>query len=446
MNKADNAWLMMAASLVGLQSVPGLIILYGSMVKKKWAVNSAFMALYAFAAVLVCWVLWGHQMSFGEKLFPFWGKADLSLGQKTLLTQFDGVPAATYIFYEFAFAAITVILLAGSVLGRMNFYAWMLFVPLWLTFSYTIGAFAIWSPGGFLKKKGLLDFSGGYVIHLSSGIAGFTAAYWVGPRLAEDRQNFPPNNIIHMLGGAGLLWLGWTGFNGGSPLAATDIASLAILNTHICTAISLLVWLSLDMIVYKKTSVIGAVQGMITGLVCITPGAGIVAPWGAVVMGTLSGLIPWYTMMVLYKRFALFQKVDDTLGVFHTHAVAGLLGGVLSGLLAKPDLLKKYYTGNQYKPGTAYSFYVGQYGDGLRQLWVQLLGAFFVTVWNIVITSAICIIISRIMSLRMDDEALKMGDDGVHGEEAYALWGDGERTVSYVPRLSRTPRLVFCGN
>lgn len=174
--------------------------------------------------------------------------------------------------------------------------------------------------------------------------------------------------------------------------------------------------------------------------------AGIVAPWGAVVMGTLSGLIPWYTMMVLYKRLALFQKVDDTLGVFHTHAVAGLLGGVLSGLLAKPDLLKKYYTGNQYKPGTAYSFYVGQYGDGLRQLWVQLLGAFFVTVWNIVITSAICIIISRIMSLRMDDEALKMGDDGVHGEEAYALWGDGERTLSYVPRLSRTPRLVFCGN
>lgn len=179
MSKADNAWLMMAAALVGLQSVPGLIILYGSMVKKKWAVNSAFMALYAFAAVLLCWVLWGYRMSFGEQLFPFWGKAALSLDQKTLLTQFDGVPAATFIFYEFAFAAITVILLAGSVLGRMNFYAWMLFVPLWLTFSYTIGAFAIWSPGGFLNQKGLLDFSGGYVIHLSSGIAGFTTAYWV---------------------------------------------------------------------------------------------------------------------------------------------------------------------------------------------------------------------------------------------------------------------------
>ncbi|RWR90660.1 ammonium transporter 3 member 2-like protein [Cinnamomum micranthum f. kanehirae] len=174
--------------------------------------------------------------------------------------------------------------------------------------------------------------------------------------------------------------------------------------------------------------------------------AGIVAPWAAVVMGTLSGLIPWYTMMVLYKRFALFQKVDDTLGVFHTHAVAGLLGGVLSGLFAKPELVKSFYTGNQYKPGVAYSFYGGQYRDGAHQLGVQLLGALFVTVWNIVITSAICIIISRIVSLRMEDEALKIGDDAVHGEEAYALWGDGERILSYVPRLSRTPRLVFCGN
>lgn len=174
--------------------------------------------------------------------------------------------------------------------------------------------------------------------------------------------------------------------------------------------------------------------------------AGIVAPWAAAVMGTLSGLIPWYTMMVLYKRLALFQKVDDTLGVFHTHAVAGLLGGVLSGLFAKPDLVRVFYIANQYKPGMAYFFLDGHYRDGLHQLWVQLLGALFVTAWNIVITSVICIIISRIMSLRMEDEALKIGDDAVHGEEAYALWGDGERIMSYVPRLSRTPKLVFCGN
>lgn len=182
MNKGDNAWQMTAATLVGLQSIPGLVILYGSIVKKKWAVNSAFMALYAFAAVLVCWVGWGYRMSFAtDHYLPFLGKPACSLDQKFLLSQaFSGkFPTATMVFFQFVFAAITLILIAGALLGRMNFHAWMVFVPLWLTFSYTIGAFSIWSPNGWLFKRGLIDYSGGFVIHLSSGVAGFTAAYWV---------------------------------------------------------------------------------------------------------------------------------------------------------------------------------------------------------------------------------------------------------------------------
>lgn len=184
MSKADNAWQLTAATLVGMQSVPGLIILYGGAVKKKWAVNSAFMAFYAFACVLVCWVGWGYHMSFGVPLFksaPFWGKADVALNQEYLLSQaFLGkFPTATMVYFQFVFAAITLILIAGALLGRMNFYAWMLFVPLWLTFSYTVGAYSIWSPKGWLSLKGIIDYSGGYVIHLSSGVAGFTAAYWV---------------------------------------------------------------------------------------------------------------------------------------------------------------------------------------------------------------------------------------------------------------------------
>lgn len=181
MNKGDNAWQLTAATLVGLQSVPGLVILYGSIVKKKWAVNSAFMALYAFAAVLVCWVGWAYNMSFGEELLFFWGKPAVVLDQDHLLPQaFLGkFPTATMVFFQFMFAAITPILLAGALLGRMNFHAWVLFVPLWLTFSYTIGAFSLWCPSGWLAKAGVIDFAGGYVIHLSSGIAGFTAAYWV---------------------------------------------------------------------------------------------------------------------------------------------------------------------------------------------------------------------------------------------------------------------------
>ncbi|KAE8685424.1 Ammonium transporter 3 member 2 [Hibiscus syriacus] len=408
LSKGDNAWQLTATYFVSLQSVPGLVILYGSMVKKKWAVNSAFMALYAFAAALLCWPV-------------------NSLSNAFLLGQMDDghkLPKADYVFYEFAFAAITVILLAGSLLGRMNFYAWMLFVPLWLTFSYTVGAFTIWGNGLFQYK--IIDYAGGYVIHLSSGVAGFTAAYWVGPRHSHDRQHFPPNNIIQILGGAGFLWLGWTGFNGGSPLSAGLITSLAVINTHICTATSLLVWLALDMAVYRKSSVIGAVQGMITGLVCITPGAGLVDPWAAALMGVMSGSIPWYTMMVLHRKIAFFQSVDDTLGVFHTHAVAGFLGGLLSGLFAKSGLLRLMYCSNIYGPDLSHC--KGQFHRGLRQqMGYQLLGAVFITAWNAVVTSIICLVISRIVNLRMDEEALEVGDDAVHGEEAYALWGDGER-------------------
>ncbi|KAM3238869.1 ammonium transporter 2 member 3 [Capsicum annuum] len=441
LSKGDNAWELTAAAMVGLQSVPGLVILYGSMVKKKWAVNSAFMGLYAFASVLICWVLWAHRMAFGTHLMPIIGKPEQSMTQNYLLKEYThkNIPTADYVFYQFAFAAITVILLGGSLLGRMNFYAWMIFVPLWVTFSYTFGAYSIWG-NGFLEN--IIDFSGGYVIHLSSGVAGFTAAYWVGPRHPHDRQHFAPNNIIHMLGGAGFLWMGWTGFNGGSPLASNLITSLAILNTHICTATSLLVWLSMDMIFYNKSSVIGAVQGMITGLVCITPGAGIVEPWAAILMGISSGSIPWYTMMVLHKKSSFFQKVDDTLGVFHTHAVAGLLGGILSGVFAKPKLLRMFYSSDKYGPGFLYSVIDGDMKRGLRQMVYQLLGAAFITIWNAVATSLICIFISRIVELRLHEDDLEIGDDAVHGEEAYALWGDGERDP---PRFNRTPKIPsFC--
>ncbi|KAG5552496.1 hypothetical protein RHGRI_010546 [Rhododendron griersonianum] len=433
LNKGDNAWQMTASTLVGLQSMPGLVILYASIVKKKWAVNSAFMALYAFAAVLICWVLVCYRMAFGDKLLPFWGKGAPSLGQKFLIGRAavpeskhsetpmiePFFPMASLVYFQFTFAAITMILLAGSVLGRMNIKAWMAFVPLWLIFSYTVGAFSLWG-GGFLFHWGVIDYSGGYVIHLSSGIAGFTAAYWVGPRLKSDRERFPPNNLLLMLAGAGLLWMGWSGFNGGAPYAANIDASIAVLNTNICAATSLLVWTSLDVVFFGKPSVIGAVQGMMTGLVCITPGAGVVQSWAAIVMGILSGSIPWFTMMILHKKSSLLQKVDDTLGVFHTHAVAGLLGGLLTGLLAEPVLCRLILpVGN-----TRGAFYGG---TGGIQFLKQLVAALFVIGWNIVSTTAILLSIKLFMPLRMPEEELVIGDDAVHGEEAYALWGDGEK-------------------
>ncbi|KAI7988883.1 Ammonium transporter 3 member 1 [Camellia lanceoleosa] len=430
MNKGDNAWQLVAATLVGLQSVPGLIILYGGAVKKKWAVNSAFMALYAFACVLVCWVGWGYRMSFGDKLIPIWGKANLALDQGYLLHQtFQGMlPNATMVFFQFVFAAITLILIAGALLGRMNFYAWMLFVPLWLTFSYTVGAYSIWCPHGFLAELGVIDYSGGYVIHLSSGVAGFTAAYWVGPRLTKDKERFPPNNILLMLAGAGLLWMGWTGFNGGDPYVVSIDASLAVLNTHVCAATSLLTWLILDIIFFRKPSVIGAVQGMITGLVCITPAAGVVQGWAAIIMGIFSGSIPWFTMMVVHKKSKLLQKVDDTMGVLHTHAIAGSLGGILTGLFAKPKLSKLFYG----KYGKYVGLFHGFAGDGkaslgVRQVLVQIIGILFVIGVNVVITTLICLLVQLIVPLRMSEEDMEIGDEAAHGEEAYAIWDQGDR-------------------
>ncbi|KAL4326349.1 hypothetical protein GQ457_11G007160 [Hibiscus cannabinus] len=427
LNKGDNAWQMTAATLVGIQSMPGLVILYASIVKKKWAVNSAFMALYAFAAVLICWVLLCYRMAFGDELLPFWGKGAPALGQSYLVGQAKVpervatepyYPMATLVYFQFTFAAITLILLAGSVLGRMNIRAWMAFVPLWLIFSYTVGAYSLWG-GGFLYRWGAIDYSGGYVIHLSSGISGLTAAYWVGPRIKSDRERFPPNNILLMLAGAGLLWMGWSGFNGGAPYAANIDSSIAVLNTNVSAATSILVWTCLDVVFFGKPSVIGAVQGMMTGLACITPGAGLVQSWAAIIVGMLAGSVPWVSMMIIHKKCSWLQKVDDALGVFHTHAVAGLMGGLLTGLLAEPNLCRLILPRD-----TRGAFYGG---NGGVQFAKQLVAALFVIAWNVASTTLILLVIRLCIPLRMPDNQLEIGDDAVHGEEAYALWGDGEQ-------------------
>ncbi|KAI4378567.1 hypothetical protein MLD38_016026 [Melastoma candidum] len=426
MNKGDNAWQLTAATLVGIQSVPGQVILYGSIVKEKWAVNSAFMALYAFAAVLPCWIGWGYQMSFGDGLVPFLGIPSIAFDEKYLLKQtFNGekFPNATMIYFQFAFAAITLVLIAGALLGRMNFHAWMLFVPLWLTFSYTFVCYSIWSPNGWLSKMGIIDFAGGFVIHLASGVAGFTAAFWVGPRATKDRERSPPNNILLLLAGAGLQWMGWSGFNGGAPYVASTDSSLAILNTHVCTATSLLTWMLLDIIFFGKPSVIGATQGMTTGLVCITPAAGVVQGWAAIIMGIFSGSIPWYTMMVLHEKIGLSKQVDDTTAIFHTHAVAGSLGAILTGFFAHPKLCHFFYQASEWElyVGLAYAVHSGQYKAGVKQMGVQLLGIIFVVLVNIIMTSLVCLLVRFAVPLRLTEDELQIGDNAIHYEEAHVL-------------------------
>ena len=333
LDSGNNAWQLAAATFVGLQSIPGLAVLYAGYVKQKWAINSAFMCFYAFASVLVVWVLFDYNMAFGEQWFPFLGKpalatsANFLTGQAVIPAASSGMPEltfpmATLIFFQFVFAAITVIILGGAVLGRMNFTAWVIFCPVWMTLVYTVGAFSIWG-GGWLSQLGVQDFSGGYVIHLAAGASGFVAAAVVGPRLRADRELFPPNSLLVALIGAGLLWLGWNGFNGGDPYFANHDAGAAVLNTNTATAVGLLVWTLMDKMAYGKPSVLGAVNGMIAGLVAITPGAGYVDGMGAIIIGVVAGIIPWLAMNKLQKT-SFMMKVDDTLSVLSTHGVAGL--------------------------------------------------------------------------------------------------------------------------
>ena len=418
LDKGDNAWQLTAATFVGLQSVPGLMMLYAGIMKRKWAINSAFMCFYAFAAVLVIWCLFAYRAAFGDYMLPFVGipnqgvSMDFELQQAVLPSAniSAAFPMATMIYFQFVFAAITLIITAGSFLGRMNFLAWMIYVPLWLCFCYCVGAYSIWG-GGFLFQYGVLDYSGGYVIHLSSGTAGFVGAYWIGPRLEVDRTENRPNNVLLTLVGAGILWLGWNGFNGGDPYTASPDAGAAVLNTNLCTATSLLVWTACDMIYFKKASIIGAVQGMITGLVAITPAAGFVSGWGAILLALGSGSIPWFTMNILTRKVSWFRHVDDTLGVFHTHFVAAIIGGVGTGLWAEAQGVAAFADN---AAGGAVA------GHGV-QIGIQIVGALFIIGWDAVWTTLILLFIKYVLRvpLRMSEEQLLVGDFAIHGEEPY---------------------------
>src|ERR1700734_2920696 len=423
LDTGDNAWQLAAATFVGLQSIPGLMVLYGGIVKKKWAINSAFMTLYAFASVLIVWVLFDYNMAFGPQWFSFLGKPSLAVsaafttGQATIPAAASGMPPlafpmATLVFFQFVFAAITLIILAGSVLGRMSFKAWVIFCPVWMTLIYTVGAFSLWG-GGWLASLGVADFSGGYVIHLAAGVSGFVAAAMVGPRLQQDREHFPPNSLLTVLVGAGILWLGWNGFNGGDPYFANANAGAAVLNTNTATPVALLVWTLMDKMAYGKPSVIGAVNGMIAGLVAITPAAGYVDGWGAIIIGVCAGIIPWLSMNK-FQKTSFMMKIDDTLSVFSTHGVAGLLGGLLVGILANPDMLQ-YIGTDKEAPGVNVTGWL--YGNA-PQLLLQAEGAAFIIVYNVIATFIILKVISIFVSLRMDEATLKVGDDAVHGETA----------------------------
>jgi Amt family ammonium transporter len=387
------------------------------------------MVFSTFCLVLITWVLWAFKMGFGTPWIGgslhLLGRPGAVLGTGALQGQaniplLSGLmpsfrfPQSSLVYFQFVFAAITPILFIGSVIGRINFKAWLVFVPLWITFAYAVNAFLLWG-GGYWAGKGALDFSGGYVIHLAAGVSGFVAAWVVGPRLQRDRDHAVPNNLLFVAVGAGILWLGWNGFNGGDPYFAGADAGAAVVNTNLATAVALLTWLLLDWNLSKdkKPTFLGALNGMICGLVGITPAAGYVNGLGAIIIGFVCSFIVWFAWNFLSK-VPPFNKVDDALGVVYTHGIAGLFGGLLVGLLADPKMIVYLGIGKNPSISGAGAFY-----GHAHQLLVQLGAAVTVIIWDGLVTFILLKLIGLVIKLRISDEDLEIGDVAVHGEEAY---------------------------
>ncbi len=428
LNAGDTSWQLTAATLVGLMSIPGLAVLYGGLVQRKWAVNTLLMTFSAFCTVLIVWVLWVFKMGFGDPwIKTFVGTPGAVIGQGGLqnrahipLVSGTGgmppfrIPQSALVYFQFVFAAITPILFLGSVVGRISFKVWLIFVPLWSTFAYAVNAFLLWG-GGWWAHQGALDFSGGYVIHLAAGTSGFVAAAVIGPRLKRDREHGVPNNLLFVAVGAGLLWLGWNGFNGGDPYFAGADAGAAVLNTNLATAVAMMTWIVLDMIGGKerKPTFLGGVNGMIVGLVGITPAAGYVNGLGAIMIGLIGSGVVWAAWNFLSK-VPPFSKVDDTLGVVYTHGIAGLCGGLLVGFFADPNMI--IYPGT--KGGAGFSA-AGLFYGHPKQVAIQAGAALTVIIWDALVTFLILRGLGLFMKLRMPDEQLETGDVAAHGEEAY---------------------------
>jgi ammonium transporter, Amt family len=474
LNPADNTWQLVAATFVGLMSLPGLAVLYASIVQKKWAVNVLAMMFAGFSLVLIAWVLWSYKMGFGSTSIG----GGVHNGVQTQLTGVGWVkhffenfvgkpggitsaadeqgqavsaantavpfhfPTTTLAYFQFVFAAITPLLFLGSVLGRIKFGAWCLLVPLWSTFVYGVDAFLLWG-GGYFAQEGALDFSGGYVIHMSAGVSGFVAAWVLGPRLLRDRQHAVPNNLVMAAVGAGILWLGWNGFNGGDPYYAGADAAAAVVNTNVATACGVVVWMAMDALFTKsrKPTFLGGVNGMICGLVGITPCAGFVNGRGAIYVGVICTAVVWVAWNYLSK-VRPFSKVDDALGVIYTHGIAGFFGGMLLGIFGDPNTLElgcgKLDNAGQVvntagSVAASQATYVAPHGGctpfgvaGLmytgsaHQLWEQFRAALWVIFWSALVTFILMKIIGLVLrGARYSDEILEVGDLAIHDEEAF---------------------------
>ena len=399
----DTAWMIVATALVMLMTIPGLALFYGGLAKRKDALNTIAMSFVAFCIVSVLWVIYGYTFAFGTDISGIIGlPAKLLLagvGANSITDLAKTIPEYIFIVYQLTFAAITVALASGAYIERMKFSAWILFSVLWMTFVYLPVAHWVWG-GGFLAKLGALDFAGGTVVHINAGIAALVGALVLGKR---REMTLIPNNLTMVVTGAGLLWFGWFGFNAGSALAANGLAGAAFINTNTATAVAAVTWMFTEWLYSKKPTVLGLASGAVAGLVAITPAAGFVNVTGAIIIGLMAGIVPFFAIAVLKPKLGY----DDTLDAFGIHGIAGTLGALLTGVFADPSI-------NEAGRGLLY----GNPG----QLITQLIAVGVTFVYSGVMTFLIFIVIKAIIGLRVEPEDEITGlDESEHGEKAYNL-------------------------
>ncbi len=400
LDAGDTAWLLVSIALVLLMT-PGLALFYGGMVQRKNVLSTFLHSLFSLAAVSVQWVVIGYSLAFGTSFHGLVGGFDHVMLEGVPGTTRGSVPHLAFVAFQMMFAGITPALISGAFAERMRFSAYALFVILWSTFVYDPVAHWVWADGGWLLKMGALDFAGGTVVHLTAGVSGLVTAYLIGKRLGWPGPNFIPHNLTMTLTGTGLLWFGWFGFNAGSALAAGQSASLALVSTHAAASAGALGWLAAEAKHRGKPSALGAASGIVAGLVAITPAAGFVAPWAAIVIGLAAGVV-CYAAVVLKNRFAY----DDALDVFGVHGVGGLLGALLTGVFASKALNDAGADGLIH--------------GGVKQLGVQLVGIVAAGAYAVVMTLVIWKVVGKLTTIRVSEHDEREGlDTALHGEEGY---------------------------
>lgn len=336
LNSGNTAWILTATALVLLMTLPGLALFYGGLVRTK-NVLSVLMACFAIAGgVSILWLLGLYSLTFGDggSLQPVIGDLSKAFFQGISTDSMQGdIPEILFVAFQMTFAIITPALIIGAFAERMKFSAMLIFSLLWTAAVYVPVAHWVWG-GGFLSQLGVIDFAGGITVHITAGVAALVAALVIGPRRGFPGHAMPPHNLTMSVMGAGMLWVGWFGFNAGSALAANGSAGMALLVTHISASAGALAWMACEWKRFGKPSVLGIVTGMVAGLGTITPASGNVGPMGALVIGLLAGLVCFNMTQVVKRRW----KIDDSLDVFPVHGVGGILGTLLVGVLASPDL------------------------------------------------------------------------------------------------------------